>query len=299
MKQLSDAFFEEEKLTAKPESRFLPWVCAGILVGLLIVLYLPIVAGMVRDWWDDANYSHGFLVPFFSGYLIWQRRSDLEGTARETNWLGLLLLMAGLCGLILGDFAAEDFTSRSSLIIVVAGLVLFHFGTGIFKIIAFPLAFLFFMVPLPVIVFNAVALPLQSLAAQGSAWTLDLLGIPVLLDGNVIHLSHISLGVTEACSGIRSLISLLACAVAWVCLTPQRFWQSLLFIAAVVPITIVANSVRVVATGLTGQWFGVGSAQGLFHIFSGWLIFVFAIFCLAVFQALIRALGSSRRRKLA
>jgi exosortase len=299
MKQPREAVFSEEKLSGKQESEFLPWVLAGILVGLLIVLYWPIIVGMVQDWRGDANYSHGFLVPVFSGYLIWQRRSKFQGTISETNWLGLIILCAGVCALILGDLAAEDFTTRSSLIVVLAGLVLFHFGTGVFRIISFPLAFLFFMIPLPVILFNAVALPLQRLAAQGSAWALDLLGIPVLLDGNIIHLSHISVGVTEACSGIRSLISLLAFAVAWVWLTPQRFWQSLLFIAGVVPITIIANSARVVATGLTGQWFGVAYAHGLFHRFSGWLIFVSAFLCLAAFQALIRTVGSSRCKETA
>jgi exosortase len=153
------------------------------------------------------------------------------------------------------------------------------------------------MVPLPAILFNAVALPLQSLAAQNAARALDLLDVPVLLDGNVIHLSDISLGVTEACSGIRSLISLFALAVAWVCLTPHRFWQALLYVAAVVPITIVANAVRVVATGLIGQWFGIAYAQGFFHTFSGWLIFVFAVLCLAGLQSAVRLGGSFHKRE--
>lgn len=299
MKQLSDSVFEEERLAESQPSRLVAWLPAGLLFALLAALYWPIVGEMVWDWWDDPNYSHGFLVPFFSGYLIWQKRSELAALAPQPSWFGLIVLAGGLLALIVGDFAAEYFTIRSSLIIVLVGLVLFHFGFAVLKMISFPLAFLFFMVPLPAILFNAIALPLQSLAAQNAAWALDLLGIPVLLDGNVIHLSHISLGVTEACSGIRSLISLLALAVAWVCLTPQGFWAALFFVAAVVPITIAANAVRVVATGLTGQWFGVAYAQGFFHTFSGWLIFVFAVLCLAALHAAVRFVSSRRRREVA
>jgi exosortase len=299
MKQLTDSLLEVEKLSETQMSWLARWLLAGVLVALLTALYWQIAHEMFWDWWDDANYSHGFLVPFFSGLLIWQRRGELSAIVPQTSWLGLPLLLAGLLALILGDFAAEYFTTRSSLIVVLGGLVLFHLGARIFRIIAFPLAFLFFMVPLPAILFNAIALPLQGLAAQNAAWTLDLLGIPVLLDGNVIHLSHITLGVTEACSGIRSLISLLALAVAWVCLTPQGIWQGLFYVAAVVPITIVANAGRVVATGLTGQWFGVAYAQGFFHTFSGWLIFVFAACCLAGLYTLMRLAGSWRRREVA
>ena len=143
------------------------------------------------------------------------------------------------------------------------------------------------MVPLPTILFNAVAFPLQGLAAQNATWMLDLLGVPVLRDGNVIHLSHISLGVAEACSGIRSLISLLALAVAWAYLTLPGLWSMLVLVASAVPITIVANAGRVVLTGLIGQWFGVEYAQGFFHTFSGWVIFLLA------FSASLGCMGSS------
>ena len=163
--------------------------------------------------------------------------------------------------------------------------------------LAFPLLFLFFMVPLPATLFYAVAFPLQNLAARNAAWTLDLLGVPVLLDGNVIHLSQISLGVTEACSGIRSLISLLAVAVAWAALTLPGIWAMAVLVAAVVPITILANAGRVVATGLIGQWFGVEYAQGFFHTFSGWLVFLFAFVCLLGVHSVIRLVQARRQKR--
>ena len=169
----------------------------------------------------------------------------------------------GVALLYLGDLGADNFLMRSSLIVVLGGLVLFHLGLPIFKAVLFPLAFLFFMVPLPGVIFYAITFPLQQLAAQQAAWTLETLGVPVLLDGNIIHLAQLSLGVTEACSGIRSLISLVAGAVAWAYLLLPRGWAMILFVAATLPITIVANAARVVLTGLIGQYIGVEYASGL------------------------------------
>jgi exosortase len=259
-----------------------------VILGLLVSLYGGILRDLVRQWWDDPNYTHGFLVPLFSGFLIWQRWKQLAAMPHKGSWLGLPVLVVGVGALLLGDLAAENFLMRSSLIIVLVGLVLFHLGRDIFRVVAFPLLFLFFMVPLPATLFYAMALPLQTLAARNAAWALDRLGVPVLLDGNVIHLTQQSLGVAEACSGIRSLISLFSVAVGWGALTLPGIWAMAAFVAAVVPITILANAGRVVVTGLIGQWFGVEYAQGFFHTFSSWLVFVFAFLCLLGIHGLIR-----------
>jgi len=265
-------------------------------VVILGVLYWGIARDLVSQWWNDDNYSHGFLVPVFSGFLVWQRRAQLAAVVPNGSWLGFPVLLAGVGMLILGEIGAENFLGRSSLIVILAGLILFHFGTAFFRLLAFPLAFLFFMVPLPATIFYAVASPLQSLAARNAASLLDLLGVPVLLDGNVIHLSQISLGVTEACSGIRSLISLLALAVAWAALTIPGIWGKTLLVASTVPITVAANAGRVVATGLVGQWFGVQYARGFFHTFSGWIIFLLAFVGLLVVHGLIRLVQARRNR---
>ncbi len=281
-------------------SRDHPWLQWSLVSTVFIVvlgsLYWAIFRDLVLQWSEDANYSHGFLVPLFSGFLIWRSRRDLPALVSQGSWLGLPLLLAGVGALILGDVGAENFLTRSSLIVIFAGLILFHLGREIFRAVLFPLAFLFFMVPLPAILFYAITFPLQSLAAQNAVWILDLLGIPVLRDGNVIHLSQITLGVTEACSGIRSLISLVALAVAWAYLTLPRTWPMLALVVAAVPITIVANSARVVATGLIGQWFGVEYASGFFHTFSGWVIFLFALVGLLGVHALIRLMRAIQSR---
>lgn len=269
---------------------------ALVFFVILGALYWGIARDLGWQWWNDENYSHGFLVPLFSGFLIWQRRGQLAALAPDGSWLGLPVLLAGVGMLILGELGAENFLARSSLIVILAGLVMFHLGTAIFRLLAFPLVFLLFMVPLPATVFYAVASPLQSLAARNAASMLDLLGVPVLLDGNVIHLSQISLGVTEACSGIRSLISLLAVAVAWASLTIPGICGKILLVVATVPITVVANAGRVVVTGLIGQSFGVQYARGFFHSFSGWVIFLFAFVCLLAVHGVIRLLLTRREK---
>jgi exosortase len=267
------------------------------LVVILALLYWPIMRDLGVQWWDDANYNHGFLIPLFSGFLIWRERRRLGAIPPSGTTLGLPVLLAGIGLLLLGDIGAENFLMRGSLIVILSGLVLFLAGGATFRGVLFPLAYLLFMIPLPGILFYAITFPLQRIAAEQAAWTLDLLGVPVLLDGNIIHLSQISLGVTEACSGIRSLISLLAGAAAWAYLMLPAGWLSVLFVVAAIPITILANAARVVATGLIGQWFGVEYASGFFHEFAGWVVYVFAFACLMGVYALIQAArGAGRSR---
>lgn len=278
-----------------------PQLRAGLIVLVILGLLAGLYGGILRDlawqWWDDPNYAHGFLVPLFSGFLVWQRRKQLAALPANGSWIGLPVLLAGVGALLLGVIGAELFLMRSSLIVILAGLVLFHLGRDSFQVLAFPLLFLFFMVPLPQTLFYAVASPLQSLAARNAAWMLDALGVPVLLDGNVIHLTKQSLGVAEACSGIRSLISLLSVTVAWAAVTLSGIFAMTVFVAAVVPITILANVGRVVITGLIGQWFGIEYAEGFFHTLSSWLVFVFAFVCLVGIHNLIRLIQSRWQKR--
>jgi exosortase len=267
-----------------------PAVALGLPATALVALYWPVLANLAAQWWSDANYTHGFLVPLFSAFLIWRERVAVTAAAGRGSLFGLVALVGGLGTLLLGSIGSENFLMRSSLIMVLGGLILFHLGARVLRLVLFPLAFLFFMVPLPGVVFYAITFPLQRLAAEQAAWTLDALGVPVLLDGNVIHLSQITLGVTEACSGIRSLISLLASAVAWAYLTLPLGFVAAGFVLAAIPITIFANAARVVATGLIGQWFGVEYASGFFHEFAGLAVYLFAVLGLAGVYGLARSL---------
>ena len=265
------------------------------LLGLvLLAVYWKILGALVGQWWDDANYSHGFLVPIFCLYLVWRQRSYLRRLPVRGTSIGIAVVLAGISILLVGDLGADNFLMRSSLIVVVAGLVLFHLGRRMFRGLLFPLVFLFFMIPLPGVIFYAITFPLQNLAARQAAWMLETLGIPVLLDGNVIHLAQLTLGVTEACSGIRSLIALFAAAVAWAYLLLPIGWPMFLFVATTLPITIFANAARVVLTGLIGQQFGVDYASGFFHEFAGLVIYAFAFVCLAGVYSLIQLVQRSR-----
>jgi exosortase len=272
-------------------------IVAG-LIGLLVgTLYWEILLGLVKDWEDNANYSHGFIVPLFSGFLVWRRWEVLKTLSLKGSWSGLLMVLVGLGLLVLGDLAAEEFLLRGSLIVVLAGLILFHCGSAMLRELRFPLTYLFFMIPLPALMLNSITFPLQGLAARNAEWMLDFLGVPVLRDGNVIHLSNITLGVTEACSGVRSLISLLALAVAWAHTSLGGAVSRIVFICSSVPITIVANAGRVVITGLIGLWFGAQYAEGVYHAFSGWLIFVFAFVCLAGLSVLLHRFDDASGEK--
>ena len=262
---------------------------------LLVAIYWSILPIWFEDLWDAPEYSHAFFVPLFSGFVVWQRRRHIGVHVPRGSWLGLLVLLGGIAMLFLGEFAVESFLMRSSLLVILSGLVLFHLGSVIFRELAFPLGFLLFMVPLPYVLLYAVAFPLQNLAAENAAWTLDLLGVPVLLDGNIMHLSRLTLGVTEACSGIRSLVSLVGLAVAWAYVALPGLWPMIGLALAAIPITIVANAARVVATGLIGQWFGLEYAQGFFHFVGGWAIFAFAFASLLAVHGVITLARRWRR----
>jgi exosortase len=226
--------------------------------------------------------------------VIWQRRRALAALPIQGSWLGVPLLLVGVAALFVGDITASLFPMRVSLLVILAGAVLFHFGSAMLCGLAFPLGFLLFLVPMPLIFFYAMTARLQNLAAGSGAWALDLLGVAVFLEGNVIHLSSLTLGVTEACSGIRSLITLVALGVAWAHFMLPKAWMQVVLVISVLPITIVANAGRVVMTGLVGRSFGVEYAEGFFHFLSGWLVFMLAILGLLAVHGLLRAVSPSR-----
>ena len=189
-------------------------------------------------------------------------------------------MVMAMCILVLGVFGAELFLSRMSLIVLIAGLTIFFLGWKVLRAVLFPLLFLVLMVPLPAIVFSQITFPLQILASKLSAWLLPFLGVPVLREGNVINLPAMPLEVAEACSGIRSLLSLTTLAIMYGYLLEKRVAIRVLLALASVPIAVVANGLRIVGTGLLVQYWDPDKAEGFFHAFSGWLIFVVSLLML-------------------
>jgi exosortase len=267
------------------------WLLFALL--LIAVLYRAVVPDMVQQWYEDPNYSHGFVVPFIAGYFIYEMRQELGETSVEPWWPGFLLVACGILQLVVGWLATEYFTMRSSLVVALAGLVLLLFGKRLFRLMLLPLAYLLFMVPLPYILYDMVAFPLKIFVTKVSIGFLKLCGVVVLREGNVIQLPTTTLEVADACSGIRSLISLLALAVAYsffIKITPMRRW---VLVLAAIPIAVCANAVRVIGTGFLAQYWGARAAEGFFHEFAGLAVFVVAI-SLLVFLGTLLSKGSRR-----
>jgi exosortase len=286
-----DSASNQAGTSAEPEASLATrsWWWQGLLLAFLLVfLYHRILVRLVENWWGDPNFSHGFLVPFFSGYLIWRDRKRLAAVTLKPSWFGLAVIAGALAILVVGVLGSELFLSRSSLLFLLAGLVIYFGGWRLFRALIFPWAFLFLMIPIPAIVFNQIAFPLQLLASRFAGRLLELVGIPVLQQGNIIQLASIPLEVAEACSGIRSLMSLGALAILYgYFLEPKIGWRIVLAVAAI-PIAVVSNGLRVVGTGLLVEWWDPERALGFFHTFSGWVIFMLALGLLIAFHGALR-----------
>ncbi|WP_447979461.1 exosortase A [Candidatus Nitrospira bockiana] len=249
---------------------------------------------MGQQWYDDPDYSHGFLVPFLVAFFVWERWEKLKRQAQEPSFWGIPVLALGLLMLIIGSIGAELYLQRSSLIIVLAGLVLLVMGRRALRILLFPIGFVFFMIPLPAIVVNAVAFPLQLFAAKTAAFCLFNFGIPVLREGNVIVLAGTTLEVAEACSGIRSLQALLALGTVYAYFSQSEMWKRWVLVVLSIPIAIAANAFRVSGTGVLAHYWGAQAAEGFYHTFSGWLIFVVAFLLLLAVGTTLARVGRGR-----
>ena len=233
------------------------WTTVSALVGVLGALYYAILYEMGVQWYDDPDYSHGFVVPFIAAYFVWERRERLLAIPVQPCLAGTGLLGFGLAMLIIGSVGAELYLQRTSFIVVLAGLVLLILGRNSLHLLVFPIVFLLFMVPLPAIVVNLVSFPLQMIAANTATFCLFNFGIPVLQEGNVIILAGTKLEVAEACSGIRSLQALLALGTVYAYFSQHVRWKQWVLILLSIPIAIVANALRVTGTGFLANYWGI------------------------------------------
>ena len=259
-----------------PGHTWLEGIQLGLLTAAFLYLYAAVLPPLIVDWLDDPNYSHGFLVPGLSAYFVWERRQKLSGLKAQPHWGGLALLLCGIGMLLLGHLGAELFLMRSSMVVVLTALVWYLLGQQYVRALAFPLAFLLFMIPFPAILLNAITFPLQLLATQLSTSALQLVHLPVYREGNIIYLPHATLEVVEACSGIRSLVSLLALAVVFAYITQRRTSTRGILALSAIPIALVANAFRIWGTGVLAHLYGAQAAEGFYHTFAGWLVFVVA-----------------------
>lgn len=267
------------------------WIAITFAAGSFLLLYGAIFQGLVSDWSTDDNYSHGFIILPFALYFAWERRHKLGAVPPAPSAIGLLVLLAGLAILLVGQLGAERFLTRVSMLLVLVGGLAFVRGWSAVRVMAFPIGFLLLMIPIPAIIFNRLAFPLQLVASQAGESLLSVLGVPVLREGNLIILARTTLEVAEACSGIRSLISLLTLGVIYGYFIDDRLSVRVAIALATIPIAIVTNGIRVAGTGVAAHHFGEEAAQGFFHSFSGWLVFgvAFVLLFLAA-QLMLRLL---------
>jgi exosortase len=282
-----------------------PYWRAFAIAFAILFTYAAVLAKLSRDWWTDENYSHGLLVPFIIGYILWSQRDKFAAEpARPSVLLGGLAVAFSLFALWTGVAGAELYTQRMSLVLLIAGTVVYFLGLRFLRLLLVPLGLLILAIPIPAIIFNKIAFPLQLFASRCAVWSMSMLGIPVLRQGNVIELKPLNsfdtkkLEEVEACSGIRSLMTLITLAVVFAYFTYPRsdnsggpggpfgwwrsfgFWRSVIIVFSAVPIAILTNASRVSGTGILSHYYGTGVADGFFHSFSGWAIYVVAFLLL-------------------
>ena len=271
---------------------------ALIAFGFAIV-YWRVFQRLIQDWIVDGNYSHGWLIVPLAGYFAWERREKLRATPIRPSWFGLVVLVGSIFVLLAGLYGSEFFITRISLLGTIAGTVLFLFGWKHLRILAFPIAFLILMIPIPAIVLNKIAFPLQLFASRVGESAISAANIPVLREGNVLVLASTTLEVAEACSGIRSLVSLITLGLIYGYFADSRTWVRVVIVASTIPIAILANGARVAGTGMAAHWIGPQAAEGFFHEFSGWALFLVAFVMMLIILKIIHRFAPVPRRPAA
>jgi exosortase len=269
----------------------LDWLPYIIVAVLLVVLYYRVAVKLVYDWYTIPDYSHGFLVPLFAAFLIWDKRKVLKAIPIKQTWSGIVLVVFSLMVLILGVYGVELFTARMSFILLMTGLLATFFGWAMVRELSFPLLVLVLAIPFPAILFNRITFPLQLLASRIASDILPSLGVPTLHEGNVIELPVMKLEVAEACSGIRSLMSLFTLAVFYGYFLERTTKRRVILALASIPIAVTANVARIVGTGLCVQYWDPDKALGFFHEFSGWVMFVVSLACLFLVHRAMRLIS--------
>jgi exosortase D (VPLPA-CTERM-specific) len=274
-----------------------------VIVAGIVFLYAPVLAKLGFDWWTDDNYSHGLLVPFVIGFVIWLDLERLKRACDKPDVLfGLIAVAVSIMILLGGTLGAELFTQRISLVVIIAGTIVYFFGTKLLRSLLVPFGLLLLAIPIPQIIFNKVAFPLQLLASRIAEWGIRTIGIPATRRGNVIDLipvnsmQSVGLEVVEACSGIRSLMTLVTLSLILGYFTRERrdstieglrrvfrnpdVIRTALLMVSAVPIALITNAGRVIATGVLTYFYGPEIAEGVWHDISGSVVFLTALLLL-------------------
>ena len=272
--------------TVESAARRVPWVPIAVFGVLLLAGYLPVIARLAKVWSDDEDMSHGFIVVPVALYVAWLKRDEWLNLPVRWNWLGLAVMLWGTLQLLVATIGIEYFLARTAMLITVAGILLFIGSWPLLRAFLFPLALMIFMIPIPEIIYNRITFPLQMFASQVAERALDLFGVPVYREGNILELPSQKLSVVEACSGIRSLLSLSFLSLAYGFLSEKRVWVRAVLFFMTIPIAVATNAGRVTATGLMSE-VNPELAKGLFHTMEGMVSWAVAMVLLIAFHFLL------------
>ena len=263
-------------------------ITLGLLSLCFLLVYYQVILQLAYSWDNNPNYSHGYFIPFISAFMVWYKRGEIFGQEiRPRPVLGTLLILAGLMQLMVAWVGSEYFLQASSMSPVLIGLTLVFWGTAVTRKMLVPILFLIFMIPLPAILWNQLAFPLALMASKIGASAVDMMGLPILREGNILYLPNVTLQVEEACSGLRSLTTLFALSALIAYMSPLKRVSKLIIFLAAVPIALVGNIVRLIAPAVLAKYFGSVVAEGFIHEFSGWLLFVFGLVFLMLLQSFL------------
>jgi exosortase len=253
-----------------------PWAMIGWFTFLLAISYTPMFLRLVENWETDEDMGHGFFVIPIAIWVAWRRRDRLQGLFPHGNSWGLALVVLGMVQLFIGTLGAEVFLQRTAFLVSLSGVIICLVGWPGMRALAFPVFLLFFMISIPQVIYNQLTLPLQLFASMVAENVLNFIGIPTLREGNVLELASQKLSVVEACSGIRSLISLAFLSLVYGYYFDDKRWMRPVLLVLTVPIAIFTNAARVTITGIVSEW-KKEFAEGLFHSMEGWVIFMMAL----------------------
>ena len=254
-------------------NKFIDWVKAGLLGLVIVLLFRDALANLWGKWGAD-DFTYGYFILPIAMYLIWERRFDLRAIPSSPSWVGILPIGAGMAFYWLGELGGEYTTLFLSLWLVVIGLCWMHLGWWKLKVIGFPLAFLLVMFPPPHLIYSNISLRLKLISSHVGVWILQVLGMTAYREGNIIDLGFTQLQVVDACSGLRYLFPLVALGFLLVYSWRASFWKKAFIVLSAVPVTIFTNSIRIASVGVLYRYFGQRVAEGFFHGYSGWLIFM-------------------------
>ena len=287
------------EMRSQSKSNDRTFVIQLLIIAVLIgILYAPVFPTLWEDWNQDPNYGHGVFVPFLTAFLVWWKRDTIQEIKPEPYGPGLFVVLLGIILCLIGMAGNERFTMRASMIVVIFGVFMSLLGMRGAKVLSFPVFYLLLMIPLPYIIYYAVASPVKLFATKWAVFFVDLLRISVHNEGNIIYLSNTTLEVADACSGLRSLMSLFTFGLVFAYTAQRTFLCRSVLVTAIIPIAIISNIIRIIITAMLAYYKGPETAHGFLHDTSGMVVYTVATVLIFGVNEILRKLNRQPPKKV-